>query len=164
MLIAELNKVVNTKDKFVCVSRPRRFEKSMTLKMINAYYSCGCNSKELFQGLKIANHTTFEKYLNKFNVIYLDLNKFISLGGTVKELIDNVQIKVIRELKRYYSNNQYIDWSDLPTALEAIYCETERKFIVLILQYQIVFNKSFIIFLPLDNTLLMRGLFFIAYC
>ena len=58
----------------------------MTLKMLNAYYSCGCDSKELFQSLKISKSETFEKYLNKFNVIYLDLNQFISLSGTVTML------------------------------------------------------------------------------
>lgn len=112
----------------------------MTLKMLNAYYSCGCDSKELFKDLKISKCETFEKYLNKFNVIYLDLNQFISISGTVKELINNLQSKVIRELKRYYPDNQYIDWSDLPTALEDIYCETEKKFIVLIDEWDCVFR------------------------
>lgn len=140
MIIKELNKIVNTENKFICTSRPRRFGKSMTLKMLNAYYSCGCDSKELFKYLKISKCKTFEKYLNKFNVIYLDLNQFISISGTVKELINNLQSKVIRELKRYYPDNQYIDWSDLPTALEDIYCETEKKFIVLIDEWDCVFR------------------------
>lgn len=140
MIIKELNKIVNTENKFICTSRPRRFGKSMTLKMLNAYYSCGCDSKQLFQGLKISKCETFEKYLNKFNVIYLDLNQFISISGTVKELINNLQSKVIRELKRYYPDNPYIDWSDLPTALEDIYCETEKKFVVLIDEWDCVFR------------------------
>ena len=47
-LIAYTNEFINTEQKYVCVSRPRRFGKSMTLKMLAAYYSCGCSSKELF--------------------------------------------------------------------------------------------------------------------
>lgn len=140
MLIDELNKVVSTNDKFVCVSRPRRFGKSMALEMLNAYYSCGCDSRKLFQGLEVANSETFEKYLNRFNVLYLDLNQFITLNGTVRELIDRLQNDVITELKRYCPDNPYINWCDLPTALQSIYCETEKKFVVLIDEWDSVFR------------------------
>ena len=48
--------------KFICVSRPRRFGKSMALRMLAAYYSRGCDSRELFSGMKIESeinsHTT----------------------------------------------------------------------------------------------------------
>lgn len=140
LIIQNLNKIVNTENKFICTSRPRRFGKSMTLKMLNAYYSCGCDSKELFQSLKISKSETFEKYLNKFNVIYLDLNQFISLSGTVKSMIDDIQSEVIIELKRYCSNDMYINWSDLPKALQSIYYETEKKFVVLIDEWDCVFR------------------------
>ena len=40
-LIACVNKLINTEQKYICVSRPRRFGKSMALKMLAAYYSCG---------------------------------------------------------------------------------------------------------------------------
>lgn len=53
-LIAETNKSVNTEQRFICVSRPRRFGKSMALKMLAAYYSRGCDSRELFGKYKIA--------------------------------------------------------------------------------------------------------------
>lgn len=53
-IIKQTNKIINTVQRFVCVSRPRRFGKSMTAEMLAAYYSRGCNSRELFSGLKIA--------------------------------------------------------------------------------------------------------------
>ena len=74
MIISELNKLVNTREKFLCVSRPRRFGKSMAGNMIAAYYSKGCDSRELFKDLKIAQDESYETYLNKLNVIKLDLN------------------------------------------------------------------------------------------
>ena len=63
-LIKYTNKYLNTKQKFVCVSRPRRFGKSMALEMLAAYYGCGCDSRGLFAGLKIENDPTFLKSLN----------------------------------------------------------------------------------------------------
>ena len=62
-LIAEINKCINTEQKFICVSRPRRFGKSMALKMLAAYYSRGCVSADLFRGLKIEQDETFQEHL-----------------------------------------------------------------------------------------------------
>ena len=70
-LIASTNKLLNTREKYVCVSRPRRFGKSMTLEMLAAYYSCGCDSADLFRGFRIANDETFQKHLNQHNVCLL---------------------------------------------------------------------------------------------
>lgn len=53
MLIARLNAAYRTEKRFFCVSRPRRFGKSMAANMLSAYYSCGCDSEDLFCGLKI---------------------------------------------------------------------------------------------------------------
>ena len=72
MMIAELNKLVDSENKFLCISRPRRFGKSMMGNMISAYYSKGCDSRELFKDLKIAQDKSFEEYLNKLNVIKIE--------------------------------------------------------------------------------------------
>lgn len=82
-LITCTNGLINTKEKFVCVSRPRRFGKSMTLEMLAAYYSCGCNSADLFRGLKIENDDTFPEHLNRYDVIFLNMQQFVSRSRTV---------------------------------------------------------------------------------
>ena len=66
------NQYINSEAKFICVSRPRRFGKSRMTSLMNAYYSQGCDSKDLFADLKIAQYPTFEKYLNKFDVIWFE--------------------------------------------------------------------------------------------
>lgn len=76
-LIACTNELLNTNEKYICVSRPRRFGKSMALEMLAAYYSCGCDSGELFAGLKIENDKSFPEYLNRFDVIYLNMQHFL---------------------------------------------------------------------------------------
>ena len=64
-LITYTNSVIHTQQKCICVSRPRRFGKSMAANMLSAYYSRGCDSKELFQNLEIAEDDQFETYLNQ---------------------------------------------------------------------------------------------------
>ena len=77
MLIQQTNKIVNTEQRFICISRPRRFGKSMAANMLTAYYSRGCDSKELFATYKISQAESFEKHLNKYNVISFDMQKFL---------------------------------------------------------------------------------------
>lgn len=79
-LIAYTNKCLNTMDKYICVSRPRRFGKSMALKMLAAYYSCACDSGELFSGYKIESDETFQEHLNQYDVIYLNMQQFFYQG------------------------------------------------------------------------------------
>ena len=71
-LIEKTNAVLRTKQKFVCISRPRRFGKSMAADMLAAYYDRSVNTKELFQSLKIKSTKDYEKHLNQYDVIYLD--------------------------------------------------------------------------------------------
>ena len=75
-LIAVINKTLFTEHQFTCVTRSRRFGKSMAAKMLCAYYDKSCDSRALFADLKIAQHPSFEEHLNKYPVIYLDLSSF----------------------------------------------------------------------------------------
>ena len=77
-LIAVVNRTLFTEQKFTCVTRCRRFGKSMAAKMLAAYYDRSCDSRSLFTDLQIAGDPTFEEHLNKYPVIYLDLSDFVT--------------------------------------------------------------------------------------
>ena len=77
-LIAVINETLFTESRFSCVSRCRRFGKSMAAKMLNAYYDQSCDSHSLFADLKIASDKNFEQHLNKYPVIFLDLSDFVT--------------------------------------------------------------------------------------
>ena len=72
-LIAYTNKFIGKERPLIGSSRPRRFGKTMAAKMLAAYYSKGCDSEKLFSGLKISKCSSFKKYLNKFDVIFMDM-------------------------------------------------------------------------------------------
>ena len=69
-LVGYTNRVMNTVQGYVCVSRPRRFGKSMAANMLTAYYSRGCDSREIFSKFEISESPDFEKYRNKYNTIF----------------------------------------------------------------------------------------------
>lgn len=92
-LIAVVNRTLFTERSFTCVTRCRRFGKSMAAKMLAAYYDHSCDSRQLFADLAIANDPTFEEHLNKYPVIYLDMTDFT---GSVSN--DNIVQLIEQEL------------------------------------------------------------------
>ncbi len=90
-MLSYTNQVLNTMQGYLCVSRPRRFGKSTAANMLTAYYSCGCDSKALFSGFKIAKDKDFEKYLNHYNTISLNMQEFLSRSRDVYELLERMK-------------------------------------------------------------------------
>ena len=137
-LIALTNNVIDTEERFICVTRPRRFGKSVTVKMLNAYYSKGCDSKALFSDLKIASSPDFEKHLNQHDVIYLDMTKFADNKDNGNMYFENLDTDVVSELKNTYPEcfDKDKDYS-LP---EAIFC-LKRRFIFIIDEWDFVFRE-----------------------
>ena len=139
-LIACTNEYLNTKNQYLCVSRPRRFGKSMTLEMLAAYYSCGCDSRELFAGFKIAQHKDFEKHLNQYDVIYLNMQQFL-IRAKKQEVTQYLEQAVLEELREVYGNWFSAQITDLATALEKIFVKTEKQFIFLIDEWDCVMRE-----------------------
>lgn len=90
-LFAFINGILGTKQKMVCVSRPRRFGKSFAAQMLCAYYDRTCDSKSLFTDLEIERDPSFEKYLNQYDVIYLDITWFIDVCKDIKNIVNFMQ-------------------------------------------------------------------------
>ena len=140
-LIKYTNSIVDTLQSCVCVSRPRRFGKSMAADMLTAYYSKGCDSRELFSGLEIAKDESFEEHLNKYDTIFLNMQEFLSRSSNVKELLERVEGKVIRELKKQYPEVELYDENDLAETMQDIFAESECPFIVIIDEWDCIFRE-----------------------
>lgn len=138
-LIAYTNRKLNTEHQNICVSRPRRFGKSMTANMLVAYYGKNNDSRNLFSGFKIAGDETFEKHLNKYNVIHINMQQFVSRTQNIKDMLALISKKVTRELKREFNDVEYYE-EDLVSVLEEIYSQTNNKFIFVIDEWDCVFR------------------------
>ena len=156
-LIALTNKVIDTEDQYICVTRPRRFGKSVTVKMLNAYYSKGCVSKALFSDLKIASSPDFESHLNQHDVIYLDMTEFADNKDNGNKYLENLNTNVVSELKDTYRD--FFDKDKSYSLPEAIRC-LKNRFIFIIDEWDFVFREY-----PNNSTLqenyidLLRALF-----
>ncbi len=139
-LIAQTNKYMNTEQKFICVSRPRRFGKSMALKMLAAYYCCSCDSAELFRGRKIESDASFQAHLNKYDVIYLNMQQFL-IESRKQEVTDYLEQEVLEELRELYGELFPERVTILSAALRKIYANTRKRFIFLVDEWDCVMRE-----------------------
>ena len=139
-LIACTNELLNTEEKYVCVSRPRRFGKSMALKMLAAYYGSGYDSRELFAGFKIEGDKSFLEHLNRYDVIYLNMQQFLieAESGKVTEYLEQ---EVTGELQEEYEDILKWQIMGLAAALRKIYTKTHRQFIFLVDEWDCVMRE-----------------------
>ncbi len=141
-LIAYTNKVIDTRQQFICVSRPRRFGKSMAAEMLAAYYSQGCDSHEMFQGLEIAKHPSFKEHLNQYNVLFLNMQRFLSRAGNAKDVPAYLQSVVLEELKDTYGELIKVSENSLSCALERIFADRQKGFIFIIDEWDCIFREK----------------------
>lgn len=99
------NRVLNTMQGYLCVSRPRRFGKSVTAAMLAAYYSCECDARELFAPFEISESRDFEKYLNKYDTVFLNMQEFLSQSRDLEGMLDLIRRSVLWELLEEYHGN-----------------------------------------------------------
>lgn len=139
-LIAETNAKLNTEQQYICVSRPRRFGKSMALQMLAAYYSRGCDSADLFGGLRIEKDASFREHLNQYDVIFLNMQQFLirTKGQEVTEYLETVVMEELRESYGKFFPERVIC---LAEAIEKIYAKTGNQFIFLIDEWDCVMRE-----------------------
>ena len=141
-LIAYTNKVFDSEQQYVCVSRPRRFGKSMAANMLAAYYGRGGDARELFRNLKIARDETFEQHLNRYHVIFLNMQEFLSRTHDVHKMKLMLEKSVLRDLIRAYPDVDYLDQSDLISVLLDIYEEERIPFVFIIDEWDCIFREK----------------------
>ena len=140
-LIAYTNQYLNTEQKFICVSRPRRFGKSMALRMLAAYYSRGCDSRELFSGMKIERDPAFADYINRFDVIFLNMQHFL-IRAKKQDFTEYLEQAVLGDIRKEYGDFFSDQETILAAALEQIYADTGKKFIFLIDEWDCVMREK----------------------
>lgn len=130
-LIEVVNRTLYTESSFSCITRSRRFGKSMAAKMLCAYYDQSCDSRKLFEDLAIAKSPSFERHLNKYPVIYLDLTTF---AGRYNEegIIAEIDRKLKKDILRAYPDVTPDEDDDLMQSLIRIFEQTGQQFFFII--------------------------------
>ncbi len=149
-MIQYLNSLVNTQQRFVSVSRPRRFGKSIAADMICAYYDREADSRDLFgkrllakcEPVKAGDQTiTWDGYLGKFDVIRVVMTKFLKKNVTAAEALENMQRLVIRDYKKAYPDAELLSDSDLIQTIDDVYADNNRQVVLVIDEWDAFFRE-----------------------
>ncbi|MBQ8639013.1 MAG: AAA family ATPase [Lachnospiraceae bacterium] len=140
-LLSYTNKRLGTEQMYICVSRPRRFGKSMAANMLTAYYGRGSDSSFLFGDKKIAKDPSFQRHMNQYHVIFLNMQEFFSRTHDVEAMKSLIEKCVLRDLLREYADLDYFDRTDLIGVLQDIYAECRIPFVFVIDEWDCIFRE-----------------------
>ena len=130
-LIPLVNATLNTENRYSCVTRCRRFGKSMAAKMLCAYYDKSCDSRELFRGLVAEKDGSFEKYLNKYYVISVDMTDFTTKFRGERDIVSIIQHEIMDEVLDVFPETKVKERDDLMDVLYSISESTGDRFVMI---------------------------------
>ena len=130
-LIAVVNGTLFTERRFGCVTRCRRFGKSMAAKMLYAYYDHSCDSRNLFADLEIVRDPSFEKHLNKYAAIYLDMTNFVSQYKS-DDIVDKIDAALLEDVSKAYPDVAIAQDDKLMDYLLRVSIAKEEHFVFII--------------------------------
>ncbi|MBQ6734236.1 MAG: AAA family ATPase [Lachnospiraceae bacterium] len=142
MMIKEINRFIDTGNNYICISRPRRFGKTIASNMLNAYYSKGCDARELFAPYKIAQDPSFPEKLNQYNVIKIDMNSEYQNTREKKNLITRLEEEIAEEMQKQFPDVSLKAGGSLAQNILKIYSETGETFILLIDEYDVLVREQ----------------------
>lgn len=141
-LIEIVNATLNTERQFTCVSRARRFGKSIGAEMLYAYYDQWCADKELFTDLQIISSPSFSRHFRRYPVLYLDLTDFVTRYNKSEDIVAHIQSDVIEELKEVFPDVHYKDKGNLADTLYAIVSQVpQEKFIMIVDEWDAILRE-----------------------
>ena len=139
-LISVINSTIDTERQFSCVTRSRRFGKSMAAKMLCAYYDQSCDSHLLFDDLQIASSPTYLQHLNKYPVIYLDITSFFPLFK-LDSIIEKIDETVKKDIYNAFPECPKETDDDLMETLIRVSAITGKKFICIIDEWDCILRE-----------------------
>ena len=141
MLIDATNRYLNTMQRFICVSRPRRFGKSVAADMLAAYYDRSVDSFALFEHLEISSQKSYGIHLNQYDVIKLNMQEFLSGTKNVDEMLERIQKFLIFDLLDAYHQVRFRDEKSLIQVMKDVYSHTGHPFVILIDEWDCLFRE-----------------------
>ncbi|MGL4346226.1 MAG: AAA family ATPase [Cellulosilyticaceae bacterium] len=164
LIIEALNERIGTADKYLCITRPRRFGKSSVADMLSAYYSKAVDAAPIFDTLKISTCKGYNQHLNQYNVINISFNERSEVGDTYEDYIKMIRENLKRDLVACYPHIEADSYFNISTMIRA----TGDKFIFIFDEWDYIFNNNLFIDHQNDYLEFLRNLLkdqpYVALC
>ena len=141
-MVSFFNNVINTEQRYVCVSRPRRFGKTMAANMLAAYYENGSDSRSLFENRKLGKMEDWDRYLNKFDVLRIDVAYALTITDNVDEALQFIEDSIVSDLRAAFPDVDLPAGMKPATALDAVNSKDNAQFIIIIDEWDAIFRDN----------------------
>lgn len=138
-LIEKISAKINTGNKNICITRPRRFGKTINANMLGAYYTKGFDSHPLFDALEISGTEIYPKHMNQHNVIYIDFSRGPDNCDTYQDFIASIIRKIRADIFSAYSLPEKTEYDSVSEMLR----DTGDSFIFILDEWDSVFYEDF---------------------
>lgn len=143
-ILKELFQLVEEGSNYLCITRPRRFGKTVMANMIASFFSCGCESGGIFSELSVRDDKRYEKHLNKHSVIHIMFNELPKRCKSFEDYIERLERRLIRDLKNEYPNIEINEYDAIWDVLMDIYNEDpSTKFIFVLDEWDFILHQDF---------------------
>ena len=141
-MIAVINEFMETDNTYLCISRPRRFGKTIAGNMLSAYFSKGADSRALFEPYKISSDPSFESNLNKLNVIQIDMNSEYRNEKNTDELLNHLAEFVLKEMRETFPDVEITDSMTIAQAILQVYAKKGERFVIILDEYDVLVREN----------------------
>ena len=132
---------IETTENYICITRPRRFGKTIMANMITSFLSKGCDARSLFENLKIASSDCYERNINKHNVIFISFNEIPRHCKSYEQYIDRIEGKLIKDLKESYPDVEIDETDAVWDVFKSIYnADNTARFIFVLDEWDYIFR------------------------
>ena len=142
MMLQVTNAFIDSGQKYICISRPRRFGKTIAGNMLSAYYSKGCDSRELFARFKISGSSDYLEKLNRYNFIKIDMNSEYQNAQNKENVLKRLTVKIKREMASQFPDLYFDEEDSLAECILSIFSSTGETFIILLDEYDVLVREQ----------------------
>ncbi len=145
LILEELFPLVKEGSNYICITRPRRFGKTVTANMVAAFFSGAHDSADIFDSLEISKKKEYQTYRNRYAVIHISFNDISRQCTNYEQYITRIEKRLVRDLKRAYPHVELEQEESAVDVLLDIYAEdAAARFVFVLDEWDFIFHQSFV--------------------
>ena len=143
-MLEEIFPLIGQGNKYLCITRPRRFGKTVMANMISAFLGRGQNSRDLFSRLAIGASKEFDRHVNQYPVLSVSMNELPRGCRTYEQYISRLEKGLVRDLKQAWPGCVPDESAAVWDILNDIFEAEGARFVFVIDEWDYIFHRDFV--------------------
>jgi len=144
LMLRELFPYVSAGNRHICITRPRRFGKTIMANMISSFFQKASDSSDVFDSLTISQVDDYRRYKNQYNVIRIDFSKMPRNCDSYTQYIGRIEALLIEDVKEAFPQVKINEADAVGDILESVFVQCGEKFIFVLDEWDFIFHRDFI--------------------